>query len=78
MAGKGFFEAFREGWDEVSQAKITPRKTVRAAKSIRALRPQKSEPPYQWIRVATYMGEDTSLEPKKYRGFWRWLLNRVK
>jgi hypothetical protein len=78
MVRKGFFEAFLEGWDEGSKGKITPHKVIKTAKSIRALRPQKTEPPYQWIRVARYIGEDTSLEPTKYRGFWRWLIERIK
>ena len=75
------FEAFLEvleGWNEGSKRKITPRKVIKTAQSIRALRPQKAEPTYQWIRVARYIGEDTSLEPKKSRAFWRWLAKRIK
>ena len=76
MERKGFFEAFLEGWDEGST--ITPRKVIKTAKFIRAMRPEKVEPPYKWIRVARYIGEDTSLEPTKYRGFWRWLIERIR
>ena len=75
MERKGFFEAFREGWTEGSKLKRKPAKWMKSANPARAVKP---EPPYQWIRVARYMGEDTSLEPKKYRGFWRWLAKRIQ
>ena len=76
MERKGFFEAFLEGWAESSKRRITP--AMKPEKLVGALRREKPEPPYQWIREAKYRGRDTSLEPKQYAGLWRWLKNHIK
>jgi hypothetical protein len=78
MAQKGFFEAFREGWTEGSKRKMTSARLIKTAKSVQALKPTTPEQPYQWIREAKYRGQDTSLEPKPYRGLWKWLKNWFK
>jgi hypothetical protein len=72
MSPKGVFDMFMEGWAEGLKPKRMPANRMKPSK------PVKPETNYQWIRVARYIGEDTSLEPKKYRGFWRWLLKRIK
>jgi hypothetical protein len=79
MASKGFFEAFREGWTEGSKPRRRAASVITSLpRRVVALKSEKPEVPYQWIRVARYMGEDTSLEPKASAGFWRWLLKRIK
>ena len=75
MSPKGFLDMFVEGWAEGSKS----RRLASSIKQSKPVRVVKQESNYQWIRVASYMGEDTSLdEQKKYRGFWRWLLRRIK
>ena len=78
MSPKGFFEAFREGLAEGSKPTTKPANRMRPSNPEQASRFGKPQPKYQWIRVARYIGEDTSLEPKQYRGFWRWLAKRIK
>jgi hypothetical protein len=63
MTWKGFFDLFM---DSVRDA---PKGKNRLAKA---------EQNYQWIREAKYWGQDTSLEPKRYAGLWKWLKYRIK
>lgn len=79
MASKGFFEAFREGWTEGSKSRTKPPSSLKPSpRRVRVLTPQKPEPKYQWIREAKYRGQDTSLEPKQYKGLWRRLAKLIK
>jgi|KBSSwiStaDraftv2_1062776.scaffolds.fasta_scaffold996503_2 hypothetical protein len=74
MSPKSFVEMFVEGWAEGSK----PRRRTSFIKREKPVRVVTQESNYQWIRVARYIGEDTSLEPKAYTGFWRWLVKRIK